>query len=124
MIPVLVIVLIQGVVPFVLIAASKIETNIEENIVRVMNNAVENRQLVLENDMVDKWGSIYKENTSLNAQLADILSDNGINIDTFLQSSDYQQMYLKNIFPDILETLQYNTTSGIFVVLANDSTID
>lgn len=124
MIPVLVIVLIQGVVPFVLIAASKIETNIEENIVRVLNNAVENRQLVLENDMVDKWGSIYKENTSLNAQLADILSDNDISMDTFLQSSDYQQMYLKNIFPDILETLQYNTTSGIFVVLANDSAID
>ena len=83
MIPVLVIVLIQGVVPFVLIAASKIETNIEENIVRVLNNAVENRQLVLENDMVDKWGSIYKENTSLNAQLADILSDNDISMDTF-----------------------------------------
>ena len=124
MIPVLIIVLIQGFVPFLFIAASKIETSIEENIVRVTNNAVENRQLVLENDMVDKWGSIYRENTSLNAELSDILSDEGIDIDTFLKSAGVQQKYLKNVFPDMLETLQYNTTSGIFIVLANDSDIE
>ncbi len=124
MIPVLIIVLIQGVVPFVFIAASKIESSIEENIVRVANNAVENRQLVLENDMVDRWSSIYKENSSLNMELSRVLSENGISLDTFLASADYQQMYLNNIFADMLETLQYNSTSGLFIILANDANVN
>lgn len=124
MIPILIIVLIQNVIPFALITFSNVTDSLEDNVIRVTSNAVENRQLSLENDMVDKWGATYKDCTTLNTLLQEMLEENQLQAEDLIGSGEMQQKYLERIFPELVEVLQYNTASGIFVVLVNDGSIE
>lgn len=47
------------------------------NVIDLDNHTVENRQVVLENDMVEHWRSIYKEQDLLNDTLSQVLDDQG-----------------------------------------------
>ena len=119
--PVLMIVFLQGILPFLTLVFSGVKASLEESIIRMDNHTVENRQVVLENEMVEKWRSIYKESDNLSDALEKILSGNNMEIDQFLESADAQQAYLYEVFPEMVGTLQYNTTSGVFLILANNS---
>ncbi len=123
LIPILGIVLIQGIVPFLTLVFSGIKSNLEENNIRVVNHIVENRQVVLENDMVEKWRSVYQESEELNNNLSQILAANDTGVQDFLESKQVQEQYLEKVFPEMIDALQYGMTSGIFLILANDSPV-
>lgn len=123
LVPVIVIVIAQGIVPLLTVVFSGIKSDMAENVIDLDNHTVENRQVVLENDMVEHWRSVYKEEGFLNSNLAGVLRDNNMNMQEFLKSRDMQQQYLEAVFPDMVDTLQYNQTSGIFLVLANGESI-
>jgi len=118
------IVFLQGILPFLTLVFSGVKASLEESVIRMDNHTVENRQVVLENEMVEKWRSIYKESDGLSQVLSGVLKENDIDIRQFLKSPEIQQEYLDQVFPNMVETLQYNTTSGLFLVLANDSALD
>lgn len=124
LVPVLMIIFLQGILPFLTLVFSGTKTSLEESVIRMDNHTVENRQVVLENEMVEKWRSIYKESDDLSKTLSKVLRENDMDVTRFLQSADIQQQYLNAVFPDMVETLQYNTTSGLFLILANDSPLD
>ena len=124
LIPILGIVLIQGIVPFLTLVFSGIKSNLEENNIRVVNHIVENRQVVLENDMVEKWRSVYQESDELGSKLSQVLAANDMKVEEFLGAKQAQEQYLEAVFPDMIDALQYNMTSGIFLILANDSPVD
>lgn len=124
MIPILIIVLIQNVIPFALITFSNVTDSLEDNVIRVTSNAVENRQLSLENDMVGKCEAAYKDCATLNALLQEVLEENQIQAKDLIGAGEMQQKYLERIFPELVAVLQYNTASGIFVVLANAGSVE
>ena len=124
LIPVLMIVFLQGILPFFTLVLSGTKASLEESIIRMDNHTVENRQVVLENEMVEKWRSIYKESDGLSRHLDAILRENHMTVDDFLTSKEIQQQYLDQVFPSMVETLQYSTTSGLFLILANDQAVD
>ena len=111
--------LIQGIVPFLTLVFSGIKSNLEENNIRAVNHIVENRQVVLENDMVEKWRSVYQESEELNNNLSQILAANDTGVQDFLESKQVQEQYLEKVFPEMIDALQYGMTSGIFLILAN-----
>ena len=41
-----------------------------------------------------------------------MLAENNISISRFSEIIGYQQKYLENIFPDMVDVLQHNTASG------------
>ena len=123
LVPILAMVIIQGLLPFSTLVFSGIRKNLEDNTIRMDNHMVEKCQLVLQNDMIEKWSSIYKESDSLSFSLEKTLQDNHVDIQQFLRSEKIQKKYLKNIFPQMVDTLQYRSTSGLFLVLANDQSI-
>ncbi len=122
--PLLLIVLLQGILSFSVLLFSGIRSNLESNTIQMDQHVVENRQVVLENDMIEKWRSIYKESTYLSETLKARLEDDHIDITAFLRSQSAQREYLEEVFPDMVDVLQYNTSSGVFLVLANDQPID
>ena len=124
LVPILMIIFLQGILPFLTLVFSGAKTSLEESMIRMDNHTVENRQVVLENEMVEKWRSIYKESDALSKSLAGVLQENDMKINQFLQSPEVQQQYLDAVFPDMVEALQYNTTSGLFLILANDSPLN
>ena len=124
LVPLLIIVLLQGAVPFLMLVCSGIRSNLENNTIQMDQHVVENRQVVLENDMIEKWRSIYRESTYLSETLETLLENDHIDVEAFLRSQTAQREYLEEVFPDMVDVLQYNTSSGVFLVLANDEPID
>lgn len=120
LVPVIAVIVAQGLVPLLAMIFSGIRSKMSGNVIDLDNHTVENRQVVLENDMVEHWRSIYKEQDLLNDTLSQVLDDQGIDIKKFLQDDNAQMQYLNQTFPDMVDALQYNTTSGVFLILANE----
>ncbi len=124
MLPILALILIQGLFPFFTLVFSGIRKNLEQNVILVDSHMVENRQVVLQNDMVNQWSSIYKESDSLDAALETVLKAHKADMNTFLGSEELQQQYLQTVFSDMVGVLQYHTASGLFLVLGNNVSTD
>ena len=124
LIPILIIVFVQGAVPFLTLIFSGIRSNMENAVIGLDSHTVENRKVVLENDMIEQWSSVYKESDSLSSALTKVLSDHQMDIQGFMGSGKVQEEYLETVFYDMVEVLQYNSTSGIFLVLGNDGDTD
>ena len=124
LIPILIIVFVQGAVPFLSLIFSGIRSNMENAVIGLDSHTVENRKVVLENDMIEQWSSVYKESDSLSAALTKVLSIHQMDMQGFRGSGRVQEEYLETVFYDMVEVLQYNSTSGIFLVLGNDGDTD
>lgn len=124
LIPILIIVFVQGAVPFLTLIFSGIRTSMEDTMIGLDSHTVENRKVVLENDMIEQWSSVNKESDGLYAALARLLDEHEMDIQGFLGSDDVQEEYLEAVFYDMVEVLQYNSTSGIFLVLGNDKSTE
>lgn len=124
LIPILIIVFVQGAVPFLTLIFSGIRSNMENAVIGLDSHTVENRKVVLENDMIEQWSSVYKESDSLSSALTKVLSDHQMDMQGFMGSRKVQEEYLETVFYDMVEVLQYNSTSGIFLVLGNDGDTD
>ena len=61
LIPILIIVFVQGAVPFLTLIFSGIRSNMENAVIGLDSHTVENRKVVLENDMIEQWSSVNKE---------------------------------------------------------------
>lgn len=96
----------------------------EDTVIGLDSHTVENRKVVLENDMIEQWSSVNKESDGLYAALARLLDEHEMDIQGFLGSDDVQEEYLEAVFYDMVEVLQYNSTSGIFLVLGNDKSTE
>lgn len=124
LIPILIIVFVQGAVPFLTLIFSGIRSNMENAVIGLDSRTVENRKVVLENDMIEQWSSVYKESDSLSSALTKVLSNHQMDMQGFMGSGKVQEEYLETVFYDMVEVLQYNSTSGIFLVLGNDGDTD
>ena len=124
LIPILIIVFVQGAVPFLSLIFSGIRSNMENAVIGLDSHTVENRKVVLENDMIEQWSSVYKESDSLSSALTKVLSNHQMDMQGFMGSGKVQEEYLETVFYDMVEVLQYNSTSGIFLVLGNDGDTD
>ena len=96
----------------------------ENAVIGLDSHTVENRKVVLENDMIEQWSSVYKESDSLSSALTKVLSNHQMDMQGFMGSGKVQEEYLETVFYDMVEVLQYNSTSGIFLVLGNDGDTD
>ena len=124
LIPILLIVLVQGTLPFMTLILSGLKSNLENNTIQMDTHMVENNQMNLENEMNEKWRTIYKESTNLAESMTSLLEENHSAIGQFLTSKDLQKEYLEKVFPELMESVQYNTSSGVFLILANDKPVE
>ena len=123
LIPILGIVLAQGMASFLMLANSGIKSSMEENIVNTDSHMVDNRRVVLENDMIEHWSSVNKESGGLTDALSGLLKQHEVGMQEFLASEELQQEYLAEVFPGMIDALQYSTTSGLYLVLANNRSV-
>lgn len=124
LLPILIIVFVQGAVPFLTLIFSGIRSNMENAVIGLDSHTVENRKVVLENDMIEQWSSVNKESDNLSSALKKVLSNHQMDMQGFMGSGRVQEEYLETVFYDMVKVLQYNSTSGIFMVLGNDGDTD
>ena len=58
LIPILLVVLIQGTLPFMTLVLSGLKSSLENNPIQMDAHLVENSKMSLENEMNDKWRTI------------------------------------------------------------------
>ena len=117
LIPLIAIMLIQSVITIgTLIVRRTVET-LEEYSSGMMNRLVENRGVILQNDMNQRWASVQEQEALMNGILERFLSDEAVGLEEFLRSSEMKSKLLELLFPECLDVLQSNSTTGIFLVL-------
>lgn len=102
LIPILIIVFVQGAVPFLTLIFSGIRSNMENAVIGLDSHTVENRKVVLENDMIEQWSSVYKESDSLSSALTKVLSNHQMDMQGFMGSGKVQEEYLETVFYDMV----------------------
>ena len=65
LVPIILIILIQGISPFLMILFSGLKSSLESKTIQMNTQMVEKSAVVLQNDMLEKWRSIYKESDML-----------------------------------------------------------
>lgn len=121
LVPIIGIVLVQGLLPFTMLFFNGIKPKLEDNAVSMAERTIENRQVVMQSAMVEQWSSISEEAAVLEEKLNDFLRAKEMNIDEFIRSDAPQREYLEQVFSDMLMSLQFSNTSGMFLILTNDS---
>lgn len=119
LLPLLVVVLIQGILPFSALLLSRTRETMIEAEVSIDRNTVENRKIALKNAMSDQWGSVRRESSYLNACLDRYLDSEGMSMDDFLGDRSAKQEYSELVFQELMDYLQRDTSSGLFLILAN-----
>ena len=119
LLPLLLVVLLQGALPFSILLASNTRETMADNAVNIDDGLVENRQVVLENAMVTQWRAVGEESDYLNNALTKLLQQNGTTPQQFLARKDLQVAYTQQVMPELLEYLRRDTSCGIFLILAN-----
>ena len=119
----LAVVLVQGLLPLSALVSSGVKETLEDNAIEVDAHMVDNRKVTLQSAMVSQWGGIAKESEYLNSSLDAYLSQNNIDIKAFLASKQQQQAYTAAVYPELLDYLKRDQTSGDFLVLANSDDV-
>ena len=115
-----VIVLIQGTLPISVLALSDVKGTLEGNAVSIDARAVDNRKVNLESAMVKSWAGISRETVALNSALSDQLAQSGLDVPGFLADDSQKDAFVADTFPRLLSVIGSNTTSGVYLILAND----
>ena len=120
LIPVLIIIFLQGAVPFLTLVFSGIRSGTENSIIGLDSHSIENRKVVLENEMLQRWSGINRESNDLADELTTVLEQHKMEISEFIKSDEAQKEFLENVFEKMVNVLQYSSTTGVFLVLGND----
>lgn len=120
LIPLIVIMLIQSVITIGTLVVRKTTGMLEEYSSGMMSRLVENRKLILQNDMNQRWASIHEREVILDEILEQFLSKEGVELSDVLASDEMKNQLLEQFFSECLDILQNNTSTGIFLVLTGD----
>jgi signal transduction histidine kinase/GGDEF domain-containing protein/PAS domain-containing protein len=119
LVPLLAVVVLVAVVPLAVLQISGTGSQMEQSIVDLDARTVESHAVALESAMVDQWAAIRKDTSIYEEALTKQLSESGQSVDAFLADASSQRAYVSSIYPELLGTIEGNTTSGIFLVVAN-----
>lgn len=118
LIPLIAIMLVQSVVTIGTLVVRKTTGMLKEYSSGMMSRLVENRKVILQNEMNQRWASINDQEVLMNGILMEYLADKDVDLDELLRSSEMKSELLEQLFPECLNILQNNSTTGIFLILA------
>lgn len=117
LIPLIGIMLIQSMITIGTLVVRRTTGMLEKYSSGMMTRLVENRSVILQNDMHQRWGAIYEQEEHLNLLFQQFLQDKGAGIDEFFQSDSWKDELLEQFFPECLAILQNHSGTGIFLIL-------
>ena len=81
LIPLLIILMVQGIVVYAMIAANDIAGIIYNYSVTTMKRTIENRKTTFENQMTERWSVLRESDRSLKNRMKDFLEEKNISIE-------------------------------------------
>ena len=117
MIPLILIMLIQSVITIGTLVIRRTTDMLEKYSGGMMSRMVENRGVILQNDMNQRWAAVREQEAALNEILRQLLKEEGLGPEELHDSEELRSRLLERFFPECLDTLRGNHTTGIFVIL-------
>lgn len=115
--PLIGIMLVQSVITIGTLVVRRTTGMLEEYSGNMMNRLVENRGVILQNDMNQRWASVQEQEILMNGILEQFLSSEGTDLETVLSSDERKKELLECFFPECIDILQNQYTTGIFMIL-------
>ena len=116
--PLVAIMLVQSAVTMGTLVIRRTAQTLEEYSSGMMSRLVENRRVILENDMNQRWSSIRDQEPVFTALLAGRLAREELTLEELLNAGEQRAALLELMFPECLDLLSGNSTTGIFLILA------
>ena len=124
LVPLIGIVVMQGVLLLSMIFFSGVKGTLENNAVETDMHILSNRQMALQNTMVGEWGTLSVESEEYSIVLKELLDERHMTVYDFLDDKDAQEAYLERIFPSMITDIQQKSVSGGFMILANSMPVE
>jgi signal transduction histidine kinase/CheY-like chemotaxis protein/GGDEF domain-containing protein/PAS domain-containing protein len=102
----------------------KIPGTIQEYSVNIMSHMVENRKVILQNDMTQRWASIQEQESVMNQRLEQFLKKKKVTVSQMLASEELKNEFLEDVFPDYMNLVETNLTTGAFFVLTGQNIVE
>ena len=116
LVPLIAIMLVQSIITIGTLVVRRTAGTLEEYSSGMMNRLVENRSVILQNDMNQRWSSVYAQEALITGRLEQFLADEGIQLDQLLSSEEGKAALLEQLFPECLDILSSSSTTGIFSI--------
>lgn len=124
LIPLIGIVLIQGVLLLSMLFFSGVQETLQKNAAETDAHILENRQMSMQSAMVREWSSLSGESGDCTAVLEKILKERNITVENFLGDKEAQEELLQQIFPEMITMVQQKSVSGGFLILSNSDDVE
>ena len=117
LVPLIAIMLVQGAITIGTLVVRRTAGTLEEYSSSMMTRLVENRRVILQSDMIQRWSSVQDQAAPINSLLDQFLTDQGVSLAELLRSDELKSGLLDLLFPVGLDILHSNTTTGVFLIL-------
>lgn len=118
-IPLVLVMAIQALISYGTFLFSKTPALLNDNSVGILQQTVENRKLILENNMVQNWSDIGQLQEEAQRQIKSILEREGIGVEAFLTKEALKEEYLEQMSAPGLDQMRKNTVTGTFLILTD-----
>lgn len=116
----MIIMLIQALLSLGTMIFSGTTRLLDQYLVSMLNQTVENRKILLENNMTQLWSNVAEEEAAASEALERLLAKRNISVSEFLASENAQNALLESLLDQCLYMLRKNSVTGAFIILAND----
>lgn len=117
LVPLIAIMLVQSAITIGTLVVRRTAPTLEEYSSGMMSRLVENRGVILQNDMNQRWAAVRQQEAVLDQALEQFLDREGVEVTELLRSDELKDGLLELLFQECLEVVQNNSTTGVFVVL-------
>ncbi|MDE6700666.1 MAG: response regulator [Acetatifactor sp.] len=119
LIPLVGVMLAQSLIVLGVLVVRRTSAMLEDYSVSMMLRTVENRKVILRNDMV-RWAFVSRQEAGMNLLVEEFLQEKQMTLDQVLSSKDMQNELLEKMLPDCMDILENSMTTGVFVVLTGE----
>ncbi len=121
LVPLLFVMLLQNTITIGILVANRVTSSLREYSVNTVAHTVENRQMILQNDMTQRWSSISSSESDITVKLEQFLNGQHLSLEQFLHEKEQQSDFLGEVFTDCLEIIKNNISTGIFLIMTDGS---
>ena len=119
-VPLILVMVVQSMISYGTFFFSGTPFLLKEYSVGILNQTVENRRILLENNMVQRWSDLEEEVSVANSTMERIVQNRERTPEKFLRSNSMQKEFLQAMVDTCLSVMRKNTVTGSFLILAND----
>ncbi len=121
LVPLIAIMLVQSAITIGTLVVRRTASTLGEYSSGMMSRLVENRGVILQNDMNQRWASVREQEAVMDQVLEQFLEREGVELAELLRSDNLKDRLLELLFPECLEVVQNNSATGVFLVLTGQS---